>query len=207
MNTNYDSGLDIDRMREQNAAVEHVKKAHFPKRLREADLMAPGLGVDGASLTAWSSKLRLLEQSVLRLGTTWLILGARGLGKSQMAVELGKHVCRKNRSARFVRAAWLFVSVRSTYQPAAKETEEEAIMRWIEPSLLVIDEIDKRKESEHEDLLIENIVCQRHDDGKDTILIANLTKESAEESLGASICSRLVEGGGVIVCDWKSFRH
>lgn len=41
---------------------------------------------------------------------------------------------------------------------------------------------------------------------KDTIPIANLKEEEFLKSIGQSAESRLREVGGVIVCDWPSFR-
>jgi len=40
----------------------------------------------------------------------------------------------------------------------------------------------------------------------DTILTCNLGTEELAASLGPSIVSRMEEGGGVIECNWPSFR-
>jgi DNA replication protein DnaC len=199
-------GDDLREQRAEVAARQAMAAAKFPVRLRKRDIEQIPQGVDRAALTGWANKKRMMELSVCRDGVTWGITGARGVGKSQMAVSIGMGLCEQGRTVRYVRAAWLFVNVRSTYQPAAKLTEEEAIEAWLKPRLLIIDEVDKRKESQHEDLLLENIVCQRHDDGKDTLLVGNLTPTEFCRCVGSSIESRMCEGGGVLVCDWPSFR-
>lgn len=196
----------MDQSMNEPEVKELVRKARFPVRLRETDVEAPGLGVDAQAAMAWENKRQMIRREVGKQGVTYGIVGPRGTGKSQMGVAIGRELCGQTKPVLYVRAAWLFVQVRSTYQPAAERTEEQAILDFLKPRLLIIDEVDKRKGSDAEDMLLENIVCGRHDDGKDTLLISNLKKAEFEASVGESIVSRMCQGGGVVVCDWGSFR-
>jgi hypothetical protein len=40
----------------------------------------------------------------------------------------------------------------------------------------------------------------------DTILTCNLDRNMLAENLGPSIVSRMKEGGGILECNWPSFR-
>lgn len=201
-----------------------LKLGGFPKRLRERDVSGAELGTNTAAVTEWQTKLRMVEQALLHDGTTWLLIGPRGRGKTQLATEVARFVVEKKAGpntdrvpARFLRAAELFSFIRSTYHANSEQTEAGLIEEWAgknAPALLVIDEMNYRKGSEAEEVVLNTIVCKRHDDGRDTILIhgvdtPRLSKEQIDEAtkaIGASITSRMWEGGGVVKFDWSSFR-
>jgi DNA replication protein DnaC len=73
--------------------------------------------------------------------------------------------------------------------------------------LLVLDEISETRETDFEGKMLANIVCQRHDYGRDTILISNQSDESLARSVGESITDRIAEGGGIYTFNWPSFRR
>ena len=54
---------------------------------------------------------------------------------------------------------------------------------------------------------MENIVCQRHDNELDTILIGNHTAQDFARAVGDSITDRMAEGGSVFLFSWPSFRR
>jgi DNA replication protein DnaC len=67
------------------------------------------------------------------------------------------------------------------------------------PSLLVIDEAAKRGETEWENRLLFEILNKRYGDFKDTILIANQSREEFSKSMGPAIVRRMDEVGGLMV--------
>lgn len=72
--------------------------------------------------------------------------------------------------------------------------------------LLVLDEIQERAESEWEDREMTRLLDARYRQCRSTILIGNLKPDEVGTRLGASIVSRLAEGGEIIACAWESFR-
>lgn len=72
--------------------------------------------------------------------------------------------------------------------------------------LLVLDEIQERAESEWEDRELTRLVDARHRACRSTILVGNLKAAELASRLGASIVSRIHEGGTVLLCGWESFR-
>jgi len=134
-----------------------------------------------------------------------LLTGSRGSGKTQMVVDLIVESCKSQKSAVYIKAMGFFLEVRETYGSKNK-SERQVIEQFKRPGLLVIDEVHTRGESKWEDNLLTHLIDLRYDDGSDTILISNLSKDSFVKSVGSSIADRARESGGVVVCDWPSFR-
>lgn len=73
--------------------------------------------------------------------------------------------------------------------------------------LLIIDEIHEVSEdSKHKDRILTDLLDTRYAAKKDTILISNQSAEEFARTTNPSILSRLNEHGGIISCDWQSFR-
>jgi len=153
----------------------------------------------------WSVKYREL---VLRVKTGFLscLSGGRGVGKTQMAAELMKLVTSDGRPARYTTATRFFMAIKATYKHDQTRTESDVLDEFRRPSLLVIDEIGKRSESEWENNLLFELLNSRYGDMTDTLLIDNRTPKEIEQAIGDSIISRMIETGGIIKCDWESFR-
>ena len=108
-------------------------------------------------------------------------------------------------NSRYCKIVEFFVQIRATYT-SKTSSEELVIARHIHPDLLVLDEIGVRGETTFEDTMFTHLIDRRYDAMKDTILISNQTREGLLGSVGKSIESRLLESGGIITCDWASFR-
>jgi len=50
------------------------------------------------------------------------------------------------------------------------------------------------------------LLNRRYNDLKDTILIANKSKAEFQDYIGPSLASRMNETGGIVECNWPSFR-
>jgi DNA replication protein DnaC len=151
-------------------------------------------------------------------GGILLLLGDRGTGKTQLACELARLVCRDEPFlrelydyggvpllARYARVDEVGMEVREVYQTKSR-TERQALARFIQPRLLVIDECQELPDREWERRLLGNIIDRRYSQTKPTVLIANSDAEAVLKLFGPSVVDRIKEGGGQIVCDWRSFR-
>jgi len=153
----------------------------------------------------WAEKLAVLE-SKLGSGFTVGIVGKRGRGKTQMAVELMRCATDKRMSARFLTAVEFFMEIKASYRRESLDTELDIIRRYRRPRLLVIDEIGKRSESDWENSLLFELLNKRYNDMTDTVLIDNRPQKDFCEAIGTSLASRIDESGGLIDCQWESFR-
>jgi DNA replication protein DnaC len=138
-------------------------------------------------------------------GRITMLVGPRGTGKTQLAVELIKHVCGLAKSALYIKAMGCFIKLRASYQTDGV-SESQVIGGFVRPKLLVVDAMEERGNSQWEDRVLNHIIDLRYDAELDTVLISNLTQKQFDDSLGSSIVSRANESGGTVVCDWESFR-
>jgi DNA replication protein DnaC len=203
------SGRDPSRLDFEDwlrASNERFSKAGFPSRLVEW-LSQWHRGEVRAVGQIWVDHHRLATAAVANAGVTLAFIGSRGTGKSQLGTIAGWHVCFRGLSAIYTRTAMLFARIKATYGSESKETELKILKEIVAVPLLVLDEIGETRETEWEGKLLANIVCQRHDDGRDTILISNQSAESLARSIGESVTDRIAEGPGIFEFNWKSFRR
>lgn len=155
--------------------------------------------------TAWGEKFCELQE---RLGKGFLIalVGTRGNGKTQLGVELIRVATFDLRKSLFTSAVQFFIEIKSSYRKDAEKTEHEVIRKFSRPSLLVIDEFGKRGESEWENTMLFEVINNRYNAMLDTVLIDNRTKAEFIARIGPSLASRMEETGGIVECNWESFR-
>ena len=152
----------------------------------------------------WTKCLDRLNKRV-GCGALVALVGARGTGKSQLAVELIRASCSVEKRAVYTTAMDIFIDLRDAYK--LQESERAVLLRFQSPPLLVIDEAQERGETPWEDRMLTALIDYRYSQKRDTILISNLKRAEFEASMGASVISRMVEVGGVIECNWPSFRN
>lgn len=123
-----------------------------------------------------------------------------------MAVSLlRRRIFERGREGRYLTAMDFFVLLKTSYRNEG-QSEEEIIRSLVRPSLLVIDEITVRSDSAWENNMLTHLIGKRYDAEKDTIVIGNLQPDALVASLGPSISSRMEEVGGILNCDWPSYR-
>lgn len=147
-----------------------------------------------------------------RNGAIIALLGPRGTGKTQMATELARRFLPIwiakgfQRQARYCRVMDFFMAIKDSYGEKGGR-ESDAFFPFIQPRLLVLDEVQVRNGTGWEDNALTYLLDRRYGEQRSTILISNLSVDSFVISIGDSILSRLEESGAVIVCDWVSFRQ
>ncbi len=183
------------KQRELNEIANRIiEKANFPAR-HLIDLEPEGDG--------WkklSSRLASKAGSGFIIGIT----GARGTGKTLLGAVLARHEAKKKRSSKYQTAMGFFLDVKEAFD--GKLSEKAVIESYIKPKLLIIDEMQERGQTQWEDRLLTHLIDRRYGAMHDTLLIGNQTKEEFTKSLGDSIASRIIETGGIAVCNWPSFR-
>ena len=199
--------MNISKPQYSDAEIER----HFRGRgIVEADQLWRAAGVrrrhqyhPSSGAGAWD--LKLIELKV-KLDTGFLValIGLRGCGKSQLAVELIRESCRHGSAALYTTAMDIFIDIRDAYK--LQESERTVLVRFQRPALLVIDEAQERGESAWEDRMLTALIDYRYSQMRDTVIISNLKREAFTASMGASVVSRMIETGGIIECNWPSFR-
>lgn len=174
-----------------------------------------------------------------RTGAMLAILGQRGTGKTQMAVEAVIDTCigmadgqartrtihfnkdediddeisrysetepGRDTPAVYVKSMEIFHRLRAAFRDDGP-SEAEVVRPFTTSSLLVIDEIQERGETDYEDRQLTYIMDKRYDAGLDTLVVGNLKASEFAQKLGPSIADRFAQMGGVIELNGKSRRR
>lgn len=157
-----------------------------------------------AAAGPWGETYRRLRGR-LPEGTLIVLLGKRGTGKTQMAIDLLADMAMASQAVRYLKMIDLFREIRNCYRQDGPR-EVDAVKRICQYPGLVLDEAHERSDSDWENRTLNNIIDHRYDGVRTTILVSNMTREGFAQAVGPSIVSRVHECGEVVVCDWESFR-
>ena len=181
--------------RDHERELSRLESRGFPARhVRKLDFMhGPGL-----------ERAKELSERV-RSGDCLLVLcGDRGPGKTQIATywALGSH------TPRYYKAHDLIRTIRGEFSDnrRTRDESEEILVGARSCSYLVIDEFSELAGSDYEKRTLTNIIDHRYDGLKTTIIITNAPEAEVSDEVGRSIYSRCSEVGGIVNCDWESYR-
>lgn len=179
--------------------LSKLETAKFPERHRHrTELCGPGL-----------LQCDRLWPKVKSGDCLILLLGNRGSGKTQIATEWARRrISSKLSAGRYVKCADLIGEIKSTWHDGGKSlgTENDVLRRFYEVKYLVIDEFHEAGASDWESRTLINIIDHRYDAMLSTVIIANLSREEASNKLNPSLRDRANETGGMVFCNWESYR-
>ena len=141
------------------------------------------------------------------LGANFVFCGKPGTGKTHLACAIGNAVMSKHgASALFITVFDVIQRVKATY--GDKDQSERTVMRsFVEPDLLILDEVGVQFGTDHEKVIITDLINRRYNDMRPTIILSNLNEFELGQFLGERVMDRMFEGGGgVIAFDWDSYR-
>jgi len=146
--------------------------------------------------------------AALKTGRSALFLGKPGTGKTHLAVGIGMQIMqRDNRSVLFTTVMRAIRRVKDTWSRDSRESESEAIAALVFPDLLILDEVGVQFGSDTEKLILFDVLNERYEKRRPTLMLSNLGLDDVRAFLGDRIFDRLREDGGEsIVFDWESYR-
>lgn len=146
-------------------------------------------------------------ENVYSIGQCMIFCGKTGTGKTHLSCSIANHIIKEfARSAVFMNVIKAVRTVKETYGKKTK-SEQEAIDWFKVPDLLILDEVGVQFGSDAEKMILFEILNERYQDMKPTILISN--KEPAElvDFIGNRVLDRFRENGGrILKFDWDSHR-
>jgi DNA replication protein DnaC len=147
-----------------------------------------------------------IEQAT-ETGRSAMLIGKPGTGKTHLAVGIGIDALRKGLSVKFVTVMSMIRAIKSTWAKGHEETESEAMIRFVNYDLLILDEVGVQFGSDFEKTILFEILNARYNWLAPTIVISNLDAAGVREHLGDRVYDRMRENGGkLMVFDWESYR-
>ncbi|WP_407058834.1 ATP-binding protein [Ralstonia syzygii subsp. celebesensis] len=160
---------------------------------------------------------------VLKTGRSAVFIGKPGTGKTHLSAGIGLRIMhRDNRTVLFTSVLRAIRRVKESWRRDSQESESDAIAHFVQPDLLILDEVGQQFGSDTEKLILFDILNERYEKRRPTLLLANVPFEDFNypndppgtpkrpgfrSYVGDRLIDRLREDGGEIVpFDWKSMR-
>lgn len=199
---------------EKSAAEKHqawqrrLGEAGIPERFKNRTLGSYRATGDGQKRAlAFATSYADQFDKVAETGRSAIFCGQPGTGKTHLAVGVALQVMGKGKCAMFTTVQRAMRRVKDTFRKGSDESESEAIAMLTYPDLLIIDEIGVQFGSDFEKNLMFDILNERYEKRRPTLLLSNLTVQEVKAFLGERIYDRLKEDGGQCVpFDWASHR-
>lgn len=205
---NLQMSEDARRERNRQMAEAMLGRAAIPKRFIDRtfdNYVAENEGQQKALRAA--TRYALDWRDSMGKGTSLIMCGQPGTGKTHLAVAIARHVMAEGGSVLFGRMIDLARAVKETYSKTSNKTERQVLESFSSPDLLVLDEVGHQHNSDTERMILFDVINSRYEECKPVILITNLSLPSLREYLDERAEDRLREGGGrVLVFDWESYR-
>lgn len=186
--------------------AERMKRCGIPERFREkrfSSFVADNKGQNKALAFALDFEKNFQTSP----GRCAVFVGKPGTGKTHLAVSIGLELMDRGLSVLFITAIRAIRRIRDTWSKNASETESEAVSSLVWPDLLILDEVGVQFGSDAEKILLFDVLNERYEKRKSTIVISNLSLGEVRMYLGERIVDRFREDGGKsIVFDWQSHR-
>ncbi|NRD72682.1 ATP-binding protein [Shewanella sp. VB17] len=140
------------------------------------------------------------------LGKGFLFTGTPGTGKNHIASAIANELIAKHHSVMLMSVMDLFARARESYG-YNHLTEGHLLSEFLEPDLLIIDEIGLQRGSRDELLWFTRILDKRLYANKPTGFVTNLDQKALQQLLGERAYQRLQDAVSVMVkFDWQSYR-
>ena len=193
--------------REQRRWMVKVKSAAIPERFRDRTLdsyIAKTTGQKDA--LAFAKEYAENFDEVLQTGRSCIFVGKPGTGKTHLAIGIALSIMQQQQSALFVTVQRLIRRVKDSWH-TKEETESEVIDAYASPDLLILDEVGVHFGSEFEKQVLFDVLNERYEKLKPSILLSNIPSEQLSDYLGERVTDRLRENKGrMIGFNWDSYR-
>ena len=143
-----------------------------------------------------------LEGSVRNL----IMVGRTGTGKTHLACAVARNVLNQQKYARYITSEDMANEIANSWKKM-DDNEEQAVYRFTEYDLLILDEYGLHDRFENRLQLVHKVLYSRYDEGKSTMLISNMTLAELQKDLVGRLWSRFQHDGLTLIeCNWADQR-
>lgn len=136
-----------------------------------------------------------------------IFCGTPGTGKTHLACSIANYLVAEDYSPLFISVIKAIRRIKETYRRDSVFKEQDIFDRFTSFDLLILDEIGVQFGTRAEEMIVTEIINERYEANKPTILISNLPVDGLAKYLKPRVMERMEENGGIIVAfDWKSHR-
>lgn len=147
-----------------------------------------------------ANRVSFQSSDTTRIGVpSFAMYGPPGTGKTFAAVCVIKEALWLGHSCMYTTVSSLAREVRSTFRKGSAESEEDILEKYAKAPVLVMDEIGAGTGSDHERAMFTDVISERYNAKRPTILISNLNLKDFKEALGERVTDRMSEDGGFIL--------
>ena len=144
---------------------------------------------------------------VSKSGRCAIFCGKPGTGKTHLAVGIALQIMLRGKLGLFTTVQRMVRNMKETFRKDSEYSERDIMGFLVEPDLLIIDEIGVQFGTEFERNFMFDILNERYEKRRPTLLLSNLTAPEVKAFLGERVYDRLREDGGQCVpFDWASHR-
>lgn len=137
-----------------------------------------------------------------------VMVGGVGTGKTHLAIAIAHEAIKQGYSPFFISIFGAIRHVKETWSKGSETSELQAIADFVEPDLLILDEVGVQFGSDAEKLILFEIFNRRYEEMKPTIVLSNESVDGLREFLGERVVDRMRENAPpVIRCNWESYRR
>lgn len=198
---------EIEKTEQRRKEQKKISDSEIPERFRDRTLqsyIAKNHGQEKA--LEFATDYAQNFEAVMKSGRSAIFCGKPGTGKTHLAVGIGLSIIDRH-SVGFITVQRMVRRVKDAWRKDSELSESEVINMLVWPSLLIIDEIGVQFGTEFEKNLMFDILNERYEKRRPTILISNLPAAEVKAFLGERVYDRLREDGGQCVpFDWVSHR-
>lgn len=204
-----------DREEADRAAAEKVRvwqmklgQAGIPDRFHSRTLASyKATNAGQRSALAFAQAYADGFEEVQKAGRSAIFCGKPGTGKTHLAVGVGLHAMTLGKLVLFTTVQRAVRRVKDSWRKDSNESETDVIDMLVQPDLLILDEIGVQFGSEFEKNLMFDILNERYEKSRPSLLLSNLTAPEVKIFLGERVYDRMKEDGGkCIPFDWQSHR-
>lgn len=199
----------LEREQEQRHWEARLERSCIPERFLGRTLKNYEAKTEGQQQAlAFATDYADNFDKALETGRCALFVGLPGTGKTHLAAGIGLRLMKRdNRRVLFTTVMRAVRSIKETWTRGSELTESAAIEKLVAPDLLILDEVGVQFGSETEKLMLFDVLNERYERRRPTLLISNLDLDGVRAYLGERIFDRLREDGGEAVAfDWASHR-